>query len=137
MHTEDREQQLQGLPLDEPVAVDGETVYLRLYQDGAELGAQFLEAANGRQLQDAVQLGFQSALAFDAGWGLSDDGETLLLTRWLPGAQGWADAAEALEQLLAQVELLRTLVAVVSVRPEHGASRDERLIRSKLMRGEL
>lgn len=126
--------QPQGLALDAPVSIDGESVYLRLHQDGAELGAHFLEAVTGRQLQDAMQLGFQSALEYDAGWALSDDGGTLLLTRWLPDAQGWADAQEALAQLLEQVELLRTVTTIATTKPDHGSSREERLIRSKLMR---
>lgn len=126
--------QPRGLPLDEPVGIDGETVYLRLHQDGAELGAHFQEAGGGRQLEDAMQLGFQSALEFDAGWALSDDGAVLLLTRWLPDARGWADAQEALAQLLDQLELLRTVAAIATAKPDHGSSREERLIRSKLMR---
>jgi hypothetical protein len=134
MQTDDLEQQVQGLPLDEPVTVEGESVYLRVLQEGAELGLVFMESITSRQLHDAMQLGFQSALEFDAGWALTDDGATLLLTRWLPDAQGWTDVPEALEQLLNQAAQLRTLAAVTGAAPDPGGSRDERQMRARLMR---
>jgi hypothetical protein len=136
MQIDDLEQQLQGFPLDELVTVDGESVYLRVQHDGAELGVHFMDAITDRQLHDAMQLGFQSALEFDAGWALADDGATLLLTRWLPDAQGWADVPEALEQLLNQAAQLRTLAAITIAGPDLGASRDERQMRARLMRRE-
>lgn len=134
MQITDLEHQLQGFPLDEPVNLDGESVYLRVDQDGAELGAHFLAAITERQLADALQVGFQSALEFDAGWALSDDGSALLLTQWLPDVRGWAEVPDALEQLLNQVELLRTLVTITTSGPDHATGREERLIRSMLMR---
>lgn len=133
MQTDDIEQQLDQLPLDEPVTVDGHSVYLRAGPDGAELGLLLLESPSERQVQDAVQLGFQSALEFEAGWALAGDGSGLLLTRWLPGAAGWTDAADALEQLLRQAELLRSLVTMAASAPEHGGSREEQRIRSKIV----
>jgi hypothetical protein len=133
MLTDDLEQQLRDYPLDELVTVEGEAVYLRVRQDGAELGVHFLESITDRQLHDAMQMGFQSALEFDAGWALSDDGATLLLTRWLPDVQGWAEASEALEQLLNQAAQLRTLTAITGAGPDPGGSRDERLMRARLM----
>lgn len=135
MFNDELESRLQTFALGEPVSIDGESVYLRIDQDGAELGAYFLESPTGRQLQDALQLGFQSALEFDAGWALSDDGSVLLLTQSLPDVQGWADVPEALERLLSQIELLRTLFNMKSARTGDGASRDERRFRSKLMKG--
>lgn len=135
MQINELEQQLQTFPLDEPVDIDGESVYLRVFQDGAELGVHFLEVPTERQLEDALQLGFQSALEFDAGWALSDDGSILLLTQWLPDVSGWTDVPQAVEQLLDQVELLRSLVTISNTRTEDSASRDERRFRSKLMRG--
>jgi hypothetical protein len=132
MQNDDFEQQLLAFPLDEPVAIDGQSAYLRVDPDGAELAVLFLDTASGRQLQDALQLGFQSALEFDAGWAMTADGSSLLLSRWLPGAEGWADAAEALDQLLNQVELLRSLVTITGG-SDHSLRRDERFIRSKIM----
>lgn len=131
MQNDDFEQQLQGLALDEPVTIDGQSLFLRVDPDGAELGLQLLESASARQLQDALQLGFQSALEFDAGWALAADGDALLLTQWLPGAQDWGDAAEALEALLNQAELLRSLVSITGA--DQSVRRDERAIRSKIM----
>jgi hypothetical protein len=136
MQSDELEPQLHDFPLDEPVSIDGESVYLRVHQDGAELGAHFLESVTERQLQDALQLGFQSALEFDAGWALSDDGASLMLTQWLPGVRDWPEVSDPLERLLNQVELLRTLVTITGTRPEQGASRDERRFRSKLNKGE-
>lgn len=130
------ERTLKTFPLDEPVSIDGESVYLRVDLDGAELGVHFLESVTDQQLQDVLQLGFQSAMEFDAGWALSSDGNTLLLTQWLPGARDWTQVSEALEQLLNQVEVLRTLEVITSTKTEHNSSRDEQRVRSKLMKGE-
>ena len=130
------ERKLQAFPLDEPVSIDGESVYLKVDLDGAELGVHFLESVTDQQLQDVLQLGFQNAMEFDAGWALSSDGSTLLLTQWLPGVRDWTQASEALEQLLNQVEVLRTLEVITSTKTEHNSSRDEQRVRSKLMKGE-
>jgi hypothetical protein len=130
------ERKLQTFPLDEPVSIDGESVYLKVDLDGAELGVHFLESVTDQQLQDVLQLGFQNAMEFDAGWALSSDGSTLLLTQWLPGVRDWTQASEALEQLLNQVEVLRTLEVITSTKTEHNSSRDEQRVRSKLMKGE-
>jgi len=136
MQSDERDPQPHDFPLNEAVAIDGESVYLRVHRDGAELGAHFLAPVSERELQEALQLGFQSALEFDAGWALSDDGDTLLLTQWLPGVQDWTEVPDALELLLNQVELLRTMVTLTGTRPEHGASRDERRFRSMMIKGE-
>ena len=129
------ESQLLALPLDEPVEIDGESVYLRVDRDGAELGVQVLHDATGEQLDEALRLGFQLALECEAGWALAPDGDTLLLTQWLPGAAGWTEAAEPLERLLNLVEQLRLLdpFAVGASRPP--ASRDEQRMRSRLLEG--
>ena len=130
------ERKLQAFPLDEQVSIDGESVYLKVDLDGAELGVHFLESVTDQQLQDVLQLGFQNAMEFDAGWALSSDGSTLLLTQWLPGVRDWTQASEALEQLLNQVEVLRTLEVITSTKTEHNSSRDEQRVRSKVMKGE-
>lgn len=127
------ERQLQSFPLDQPVRIEDESVYLKVDRDGAELGIHFLESVSDQQLQEALQLGFQNALEFDAGWAISDDGSILLLTQWLPGVSSWMEATEALEQLLNQVELLRTLESITSAKAEHSPNRHEQHIRSKLM----
>ena len=131
MQNDDFEQQLQGLALDEPVTIDGQAMFLRVDPDGAELGLLLLESASARQIRDALQLGFQSALEFDAGWALAADGSTLVLSQWLPDARDWDDAAAAIDPLLNQAELLRSLVSITGAGP--GVRRDERFIRSKIM----
>lgn len=136
MQSIELEQWLQTLPLDEPVSIDGESVYLKVDQAGAELGVHFMEQVTEQQLQGALQQGFQNALEFDAGWALSIDGTVLLLTQWLPGVSEWTEVPDALEQLLNQVELQRALEAITAVKTESIQSRDERSMRSKLMRGE-
>jgi hypothetical protein len=127
---------LQSLPLNEPVDIDGELVYLKVEESGAELGVQFMEQVTSEQLQAAMQAGFQNALEFDAGWSLSIDGTTLLLTQWLPDVSGWAEVPEALEQLLNQIELLRSQEAIAAVKSVNTSASIEQRIRSKLTRPE-
>ncbi|HVK93294.1 MAG TPA: hypothetical protein VM571_01045 [Noviherbaspirillum sp.] len=135
MQISELEQWLQGLPLDEPVDIDGESVYLRVEVGGAELGARFIDAVTGQQLQEAMKQGFQSAMEFDAGWGLSTDGGTLLLTQWLPGVSSWTEVPEQLEKLLNQVSVLRAVISPVKVKLDDMPNRDEQRGRSKLMGG--
>lgn len=128
---------LGSLPIDEPVNIDGETVYLKLDGDGAELGVEFLEGASEEQIRSALQRGFQMAMEFDAGWAMPPGGGTLLLTQWLPGVTDWTEAADALELLLNQVAALRAAETETVNRVEavDGMSREERRIRSKLLGG--
>jgi hypothetical protein len=101
---------LDSLSLEQPVEVDGETVSLELHPDGAMLSLNLCAAATGAQLADALHTGFQSALEFDAGLALSEDG-ALVLSQWLPAASAWRDAAEALEGLLNQAAMWRAAMA--------------------------
>jgi hypothetical protein len=135
MQSVELENWLQSLPLDEPVEIDGESVYLRVEQSGAELGVHFLEPFTEEQLQGVLQHGFQNATEFDAGWALSLDGTTLLLTQWLPAVSSWTEVPEALEQLLNQVELQRSQEAVTT-RSENNPTGIEQNLRSQLMRRE-
>lgn len=100
-------QWLREQPFDEPVEIDGESVYLRVQSNGAELGAILTRSFSRLQLQDALKQGFQSALDFDAGLGCSDDGTILVLNQWLPHVQDWVGAAEALEKILNQASMWR------------------------------
>jgi hypothetical protein len=134
MQSAELEHWLQSLPLGEPVDIDGECVYLRVEQSGAELGVQYLGQVTEVQLQRALQQGFQNATEFDAGWALSLDGATLLLTQWLPNVSSWTEVSEALEQLLNQVELQRSLEGATPVRRANNPDSHEQSIRSKLMR---
>ena len=103
----DTEQWLQSLPVGSPVAIDGFEVWLKTFPVGAELGAHLLHRFSEAELQEALAQGFEGAIEFDAGFGLSPDGESLCLSQWLPGIGGWLEAAEPLEKLLDQVEMLR------------------------------
>jgi hypothetical protein len=124
-------QWLREQPLDEPVEIDGESVYLRVHSAGAELGAHLVRAFSPAQLQDALRQGFQSALAFDAGLGCSDDGTILVLNQWLPHVRNWADAAEALEKLLDQVSMWRAgLFPTKPQQMDKLANRNEQRLRS-------
>ena len=126
MHNDhDLEQWLLGLPLDETFGIDGELVFLKVNGQGAELGLILTPAATGEQIADALHSGFQSALDFDAGLALSPDGGDLLLTRWLPGIETWADAAEALEELLNQAGMWRAAMAAPDSRPADPGRRYE------------
>jgi len=123
---------LQGLPIDDPVDIDGESVYLKISGDGAELGVVYLDEVTGEQINDALRRGFQMAMEFDAGWALSADGSKLLLTQWLPGVHEWTEVPDALELLLNQVAALRAAESAPKEAMESLSSRDERRIRSKL-----
>lgn len=107
MHDPDTANWLQTLPVGSPVAIDGVEIWLKTFPVGAELGAYLLHDFSETELQEALRQGFQVALEFDAGFGLSPDGGSLCLSQWLPGVGGWAEAAEPLEKLLNQVEMLR------------------------------
>jgi hypothetical protein len=136
MDTNQLELWLDSLPLDETTEIDGESVYLRVDAAGAELGVHFMDDFSDEQLRWALDQGFENALDFDAGWALSLDGRTLLLTRWVPGASGWNTVPEALEQLLNQVELLRSQETITNFKSASSPGTDEQRIRSKLMRRE-
>lgn len=133
MQLDELDQWLQELPLEEPVHIDGELVYLHVTPTGAELGATFLEGATDQQIRDALKQGFQNAIEFDAGWGISADGNTLLLTQWLPGVSSWAEVPEPLERLLNQVAVMRPAVQPATIKPAGIPSRDEQRARSRLM----
>jgi len=107
---------LDSLPLDQPIEVDGESASLELHPDGALLSLSLGESATGAQIADALHTGFQSALEFDAGLALNDEG-ALMLTQWLPAASCWRDAAEALEGLLNQAAMWRASMAPGSPAP--------------------
>lgn len=122
-------QWLQEQPLDEPVDIDGESVYLRVHPDGAELGAYLIHAYSPAQLKHALSSAFQSVRQFDAGLGRSTDGNSLVLNQWLPEVSTWTGAAEALEQMLNQVALWRALLAPNDLEMDKTASRNEQRLR--------
>ncbi len=94
-----------------PAEIDGETVTLTPRPGGAELSAVLYAPSNGERLNAALRLGFSSALHFDAGLRLSEDGNNLLLSQWLPGVTHWSQAAQPLETLLNQVAYWRLNLA--------------------------
>jgi hypothetical protein len=103
----DTEEWLQSLPAGSPVAIDGVEVWLKCLPTGAELGAYLQHGFSETELETALKEGLRCAMEFDAGFGLSPDGGSLCLSQWLPGVGGWVEAAEPLEKLLDQVEMLR------------------------------
>jgi hypothetical protein len=127
---EETEQWLRTLPLDEPVEIDGETIYLKVRRGGAELGGYLVRAYTRVQLQDALRQGFHSAMKFDAGLGVTTDGSDLVLTQWLVNASSWLDAAEPLEKLLNQLSTWRAALAPAKPGPmETAANRNEQRLR--------
>ncbi|RSZ61096.1 hypothetical protein HF313_16470 [Massilia atriviolacea] len=124
---------LRAQPLGARVAIDGEAVWLRPDEGGAELAACLWPNPSGEQVQAALRQGFSSAQAFEAGLSLSDDG--LLLSRWLPACGGWNDAAAALEQLLDQLAAWRASLGAAAERPRAaagGVARHEQRMRQML-----
>lgn len=120
---------LADLPADAPLVLDGETAYLQVAADGAELGAVLLRAASDAQLEDTARIGFQGARQFEAGLALRDDG-ALVLSRWLPQVARWQDAAAPLEQLMNQLALWRAALAPAQPRQHAAADRSEQRIRA-------
>lgn len=128
---------LRRQPLYLPVAIAGESVYLRPADGGAELGAWLRSEADPARLRDALLQGFSSAREFAAGLGLGPEGRGLVLNRWLPGVRGWADVAAPLEELLDQLASWRAALLPEPVRavPFHfGGERQEQRLRSLLAR---
>jgi len=133
MAADDLEQWLLSLPLEEPCEIDGEQVYLKLGDTGAELGLILFAQPTGAQIAEAMRSGFQGALEYEAGLALGADGGELLLNRWLEGAEAWSDVAEALEGILNQAVLYR---AVMSYSEDHASlAREESRGRRELNRG--
>jgi hypothetical protein len=129
------EQWLASLPVGEPVALDGETVYLHPRHDGAELGCYLLRNFNQAQLEDAARAGFQSARDYAAGLAVDESAHALVLNRWLPGARDWTDVAAPLEELLNQVGLWRALLAPTRVRRDDSATQEEQRVRARFAGG--
>ena len=111
MAEEELKQWLLGLPLDDACEIDGERVYLKPDDGGAELGLILAVRPTGAQISAAARSGFQGALEFEAGLALSGNGGALVLNRWLEGIEAWSDAAEALEDILNQAALWRDAMA--------------------------
>lgn len=135
MVDESTEQWLRALPLDEPVEIDGQSVFLRVQPDGAELGVRLLANATDANLADALRTGFQGALEFDAGLGWEQDGRGLVLTQWLAGVAAWSEVPEALEKILNQASLWRAAMSPVAARREPGTARVEERFRKLLSEG--
>ena len=128
--SEELEQWLQGLPLGEPFDLGGESVYLQPGDGGAELGVILLHAPTDVQIADSMRCGFQCALEFEAGLAIPEELDALVLNRWLPDAETWADAADALENILNQVGLWRAAMKPSTGRPAEETSRAEQRLRT-------
>jgi hypothetical protein len=129
------EQWLSGLAVDDVVVVDGETAYLKRHPDGVELGVYLVRHFTPAQLDEAARAGFHSARQFSAGLAVADDGQALVLNRWLPGIEGWLDAAPALEDILNQTALSRAWLAPTGPRREEHLGAQEQRIRARFAGG--
>lgn len=126
---------LRTQPLNAPVEINGESVYLNVEVDGAELGAILLHDHAPAQLREALLQGFSSAIDFDAGLGLGAGGNSLTLTQWLPGVFSWLQAADALENLLNQLSVWRAaLEPAASLPAAMTRTRTEDRLRKNLAR---
>jgi len=124
MSPESPDHWLQTLPPDEPVVIDGETVFLRVRQEGAELGVYLGGRPSDSALAEAMRVSFQSAREFEAGLGWEPEAG-LVLSRWVAGTSGWPDLAEPLEQLLNQLALWRAALSRTPASHDKHARRDE------------
>lgn len=98
---------LETLPLNRPVEFEGEMVSLNTRSGGAELTVRLMESKSSGQLQEVLQLGFSSALHFDAGLACGPDNRTVFLSKWLSNVYSWPEAADALERILDQTAAWR------------------------------
>ncbi|MGI4846681.1 MAG: hypothetical protein ACRYGK_00850 [Janthinobacterium lividum] len=130
--SDDVESWLQTLPLETPVTIDGESVFLRVGRSGAELGVILFPAPTDAQLIDAARVGFQSAMQYEAGLGFSDEPDAAVLSQWLPHAGNWTDAAQALEALLNQTALFRVALGRAAPKAAPEISPQERRIRAMM-----
>lgn len=128
---DDLVQWLEHQPLDEPVEIGGEYVYLKVGQGGAELGAFLIQSFSQVQMLDVLKLGFRSAMEFDAALSQSADGRSLLLAQWLPDVYGWSEAVEPLENLLHQVEMWRAALATKPARTDALRDKAEQRVRGR------
>lgn len=120
---------LEDLPAEAPLVLDGESAYLQPATGGAELGVVLLREASDAQVEEAARAGFQGARQFEAGLALRADG-ALVLSRWLPLAETWQDAAPALEQLFNQLAMWRAAMAPVRIRQPRSTDQSEQRIRA-------
>lgn len=104
----DVESWLEKLPVGKPVTVEGEPVFLRVGENGTELGVILFTAPTDAQLIDVSRIGFQSAMQYSAGLGIWEEEDAVVLSRWLPHVTSWPEAAEPLEELLDQAALWRS-----------------------------
>lgn len=127
---------LEAQPLNAEILLDDERIYLKRYPSGAELGAYLIESYTPVQLRTALLQGFSNALSGGAGLARSADGDSLLLTHWLPGVNSWPQAADALEALLNQLVAWRAALASPAVKPITAAvGRNEHRLRMLLAEG--
>ena len=110
---QDLERWLASLSTGAPLRIGAETLSLeaRPADGGALLSAALYPDHSPAQLERALRLGFDSALHFCAGLGLSANGRDLLLCRWLPQVDHWLAAAPAIEELLNQLADWRATLA--------------------------
>lgn len=124
---------LAQLPLGNTVDIDGESIYLKVHAEGAELGALLISAPSPQQVQLALEAGFSHAREFDAGLAYLSSENKLMLTQWLPGVYSWLDAVDALERLLDQLASSRAAGTMhAAARVAVGINRDERRFRMQL-----
>ncbi|PFH10300.1 hypothetical protein BCF11_2718 [Collimonas sp. PA-H2] len=124
---------LAQLPLGQVLDIDGESIYLKLHGDGAELGALLLPAPTPLQVRNALQAGFSNARLYGAGLAYQRNENKLMLMQWLPGVSAWQDAADPLEQLLDQLAGWRAAGVSQNAAPAAvGINPDERRVRMQL-----
>jgi hypothetical protein len=131
---------LSELPTSQWVDIDGMAVRLQLEVGGAVLSAELPAALTIESTMRHLELGFSNALEFNAGLAIDPEGRRLMLTQWLAGITNWPDAESALESLLNQVDVCRTVcppsvsVGVKQASRESLRQREERRLRAQLSR---
>lgn len=125
---------LDELPINQKVELDGIAVQLEVMPSGAILSAELNDHFKLVSVTHYLQLGFSSALEFDAGLAFDSERQRLVLSQWLPGVSNWFGAADALESLLNQVDVCRSAQKerLRSAMKEPARQRAEQRLRAQL-----
>lgn len=125
---------LDELPINQVVDIDGTAVQLHVGSGGAILSAELISEFTLISMTRYLHLGFSNALEFEAGLAFDSARKKFVLSHWLPGVANWASAAAALELLLNQVDVCQSAhkVPSPSVIKEPARQRAEIRLRAQL-----
>ena len=128
--------ELAELPVNRMVQFVEASVCLNLRAGGAVLSVTLQENFSADSLRRSLDSGFASALLYEAGVAVDARQNLLQLVQWLPTTKSWLEAATALEAMLNQRDLYRSMTGSADAVPMQRlrGSRDEYRLRASLAR---